>query len=133
MHALPSKSLITYFQFVQINYTNFEGSASIPHYIWITLKNFQLHSVQNVLKRDKHFSEPLVIGSKPTLYTKKALLLLHRNGWFQEKTPQAGLEPATPRLTAECSAIELLRIISCIQLSYPQCRSACSAIFITCS
>ena len=26
--------------------------------------------------------------------------------------PQAGLEPATPRLTAECSTTELLRIIS---------------------
>ena len=28
-----------------------------------------------------------------------------------EKTPQAGLEPATLRLTVECSAIELLRIM----------------------
>ena len=28
------------------------------------------------------------------------------------KTPQAGLEPATLRVTVECSAIELLRIIS---------------------
>lgn len=27
------------------------------------------------------------------------------------KTPQAGLEPATLRLTVECSAIELLRIM----------------------
>ena len=29
-----------------------------------------------------------------------------------EKTPQVGLEPTTYRLTAGCSAIELLRIIS---------------------
>ena len=28
-----------------------------------------------------------------------------------KKTPQAGLEPATLRLTVECSAIELLRIM----------------------
>ena len=32
--------------------------------------------------------------------------------------PQVGLEPTTLRLTAECSAIELLRII--------RCRSACA-------
>lgn len=31
-----------------------------------------------------------------------------------EKTPQAGLEPATLRLTVECSAIELLRIMSLV-------------------
>lgn len=30
------------------------------------------------------------------------------------KTPQAGLEPATLRLTVECSAIELLRIMSLV-------------------
>ena len=39
-------------------------------------------------------------GLKPTL----ALII--------EKTPQVGLEPTTYRLTAGCSAIELLRIIS---------------------
>ena len=31
-----------------------------------------------------------------------------------EKTPQVGLEPTAYRLTAGCSAIELLRIISLI-------------------
>ena len=31
-----------------------------------------------------------------------------------EKTPQVGLEPTTYRLTAGCSAIELLRIMSLV-------------------
>lgn len=35
-----------------------------------------------------------------------------------KKTPQAGLEPATLRLTVECSAIELLRIIFRYQLTF---------------
>ena len=38
-----------------------------------------------------------------------------------KKTPQVGLEPTTPRLTAECSTIELLRNISeSIRLGYLQ-------------
>src|SRR5690554_2931567 len=32
-------------------------------------------------------------------------------GFFVYMAPQTGLEPVTPRLTAECSTIELLRII----------------------
>ena len=30
--------------------------------------------------------------------------------------PQVGLEPTTPRLTAECSAVELLRIVNLASL-----------------
>ena len=57
-------------------------------------------------------------------------------------TPRAGLEPATTRLTAECSTIELSRII---QGTYPQnqipkifhpfsyrsfCNDNCEAVFV---
>src|SRR5215207_2313759 len=34
-------------------------------------------------------------------------------------TPQVGLEPTTLRLTAECSAIELLRIVTPARMEYP--------------
>src|SRR5215207_11256862 len=34
-------------------------------------------------------------------------------------TPQVGLEPTTLRLTAECSAIELLRIVTPARMKYP--------------
>ena len=34
-------------------------------------------------------------------------------------TPQVGLEPTTLRLTAECSAIELLRIVMPARMKYP--------------
>ena len=35
-----------------------------------------------------------------------------------EKTPQVGLEPTTYRLTAGCSAIELLRIIQSYSIHF---------------
>lgn len=45
-----------------------------------------------------------------------------------EKTPQVGLEPTTYRLTAGCSAIELLRIITLLCL--PAIKSSGAYVFI---
>src|ERR1700759_3635223 len=52
----------------------------------------------------------------------------HREGGrklLKELTPQVGLEPTTLRLTAECSAIELLRIATPARL-----KSLAGKIFI---
>ena len=52
------------------------------------------------------------VGSSPNFENfqiNKRMGLTHP--FIYEKTPQVGLEPTTYRLTAGCSAIELLRII----------------------
>ena len=51
-------------------------------------------------------------GFEPTIRVLQthALPLGYGTIFIIEKTPRVGLEPTTPRLTAECSTIELSRI-----------------------
>ena len=76
-------------------------SRSLPHFIFLS-SSMAEHSAVN--RR--------VVGSSPTWGAKRKQPSLYKLGCFL-LAPQVGLEPTTLRLTAECSAIELLRNMKC--------------------
>ena len=55
------------------------------------------------------FSYKNFIGLNDDIIKIRTAVFIDEQGFLHEKTPQVGLEPTAYRLTAGCSAIELLR------------------------
>ena len=68
------------------------------------------HTPQVYITREAHFTDPSGIYFIVFFQLKKQLIC-RQDKWAVSLAPQVGLEPTTTRLTAECSAIELLRNI----------------------
>ena len=71
------------------------------------------HTPQVYFTREAHFTDPVRDLFHCLLSTQKTAHLPSRQMSCFLLAPQVGLEPTTTRLTAECSAIELLRNTDC--------------------